>query len=137
MTKLPIAFAQKLANKLHIGSYSLGETLSFHSRNAFYTPDIIIYKGEKPYVIIELKDKSSHYERILNKFFIEINRAQDYFKIEWSILTINENEFYLRRLDGKNELYSNLDEIVDIIKRSVNDNVPFSIGEDHIKNIQQ
>ena len=119
MTKLPIAFAQKLANKLHIGSYSLGETLSFHSRNAFYTPDIIIYKGEKPYVIIELKDKSSHYERILNKFFIEINRAQDYFKIEWSILTINENEFYLRRLDGKNELYSNLDEIVDIIKRSV------------------
>lgn len=136
MTKLPIAFAQKLANKLHIGSYSLGETLSFHSRNAFYTPDIIIYKGEKPYVIIELKDKSSHYERILNKFFIEINRAQDYFKIEWNILTINENEFYLRRLDGKNELYSNLDEIVDIIKRSVNDNVPFSIGEDHIKNIK-
>lgn len=42
MTKLPIAFAQELANKLHIGGYSLGETLSFHSRNAFYTPDIII-----------------------------------------------------------------------------------------------
>ena len=136
MTRRPIAFAQELANKLHIGRYSLGETLSFHSRNAFYTPDIIIYKGKKPYVIIELKDKSSHYKRILNKFFIEINRAQEYFKIEWSIIAINENEFYLRRLDGKNELYFNIDEIIDIIKRSVNNNVLFSIEEDHIKDIK-
>lgn len=133
MKELPIAFAQELANKLGIGAYSLNETLSFHSRNSYYTPDIIIYKAETPYIIVELKNNYSNQERLLNRSFVEISRAQDYFKIEWSILSINDKDFYLRHLNEKIEFYSNIDEIVDHIRSKVFDKDEPFIGKNHIE----
>lgn len=136
MTKSLLSFAQSFANKLHIGSCSLDETLAFHSRNTYYTPDIIIYRGEKPFVIVELKNNISQKESIQRKYFLEINRAQDYFKIEWSLLVLNENDYYLRRLNGKNEYFTSIDLVVSTIKNNVVANIQPSIENHHIEDIK-
>ena len=136
MVQSLLAFAQSFANKLHVGCYSLDETLAFHSRDTYYAPDIIIYKDNKPFVIVELKNNLSQKENIPNKYFIEINRAQDYFKIEWSLLIVNENDFYLRRFNESQERFSDIDIVVSTIKNNIVSTKQYSIKEYHIEGIK-
>ena len=133
MAQSLLAFAQSFANKLNIGNYSLDKTLTFHSRDTYYTPDIIIYRDDKPFVIVDFKKASYQKESFLKKSFIEINRAQDYFKIEWSLLIVNENDYYLRHFNERQERFSNIDFVVSSIKNSIVNNKQPSIEEYHIE----
>lgn len=136
MAQSLLAFAQSFANKLNIGDYSLDKTLTFHYRDTYYTPDIIIYRDGKPFVIVDFKKATYQKESFLKKSFIEINRAQDYFKIEWSLLIVNEKDYYLRHFNERQERFSNIDFVVSTIKNSIVNNNQPSIEEYHIEEIK-
>lgn len=116
-----LPFIQSLANELKC-QYSLGEILTMNNHNQYFIPDGIIYREEKPFLIIEDKHFKDS-EQYNDAFARKLSRIQDYLGIKWAVL-LDEGRIYLRKESGYFEHCSDFLEAVQKIKTDKENIVP-------------